>query len=527
MLERRRDDIAAGAIVLLTAALYVPFAIKGGWYLDDWDLYAKAEQTWWGGNVARCLREGDRWIACTYHASVFGLLGMSKVPYHLLSAAMVAASGALTYLLLVRCRLGRPWAFAAAVAFVLYPATDGVRLWPVGAIGTAVLLAVLVSMHLTLVALRTESRRRANVLHGVAIVIAVVALFTYEIAVSMVAMGGVVYVAAHGMRRPALVRGGIDLAIAGGYALFRNAFPYAKQSFTIERTTGETIDRGERLLRAGGRVWLDVFAPTGLRPVLVVVVGACAVLAVVDATYRRRAAPFLVAAGVSVVAGAGALFVYIRSPDFYTPSLTGTASRVNLGASVPSVVVIAAVLALAYLAVRRFRASVPVAAVAVGLLAAPIAWHEIRTERRHQLSWTQSWVEARAALPGLEASLVGLPRDASIVAFDIPEREAGDVPIFVTTWDLRGAVRLLSDIEPPRAIPFVREVDCGTDALTRFGEPFITYGDGPLYFVSPIHREAVPVRSADECRAVEAMWGRPPPFGSTVSASDAASTPSS
>jgi hypothetical protein len=37
---RHRGVLVAAGLLALTLAIYLPYAVKGGWYYDDWKLYA-------------------------------------------------------------------------------------------------------------------------------------------------------------------------------------------------------------------------------------------------------------------------------------------------------------------------------------------------------------------------------------------------------------------------------------------------------------------------------------------------------
>lgn len=508
------------------AAIYLPYALRAGWYIDDWDFYVKMRDGGDGSltsNISACANEidGGRRAACIYHGGVYTLLGEFRLGYHLLHMLTLWLIAGLAYTCgrLVRMPIG--WAALLAFVIVLYPASNSTRLWAVAAVGQYVLLLYLVGLTLALLALRASSRRSAIGLHVVSVGFTVLAASTYEIVIPLIALNGLVYLAAV-RNRAAVARGVVDLGIAGVVGLMRLRSPATDDVFVIERSTEQTILRARLLLRRNWDVWHDVFTPGVLGLVILAVVLVAAVLvAVLVPRVRRRTlawgAVFVVALGFVAATG----LAYVSANDTYIPDTFSTYNRLNLAGSVASSVAFVAALALVLQIGRGIR--VPALGYgAVALICVLVGLHALDMSTTHKRSWEESWRAQQHALEGYRVAMSTVDKQATIIGFDAPQWEAGWVPVFATTWDLRGALDYETDRDPQRARPAQEVTGCNAQGVVYGEELYARYrGETPLWFVSPDRREAVRVVNRRTCERTLAAWGYAPLWGRTVTAPQA------
>lgn len=509
-------------LALAVVAIYLPYALRGGWYHDDWEFYSAmrdATDQSLRGYIAACGDQisGGRTTACTYHATVYGVLGEHRGLYHVTAMAFLWGMGALSYAILCLARMPRAWAALAALALVAYPASDAARLWPVAAVGQYVMVLYLGGLALGLVALRTTSWRRAAPLHALSLGLTLLAALTYEIVIPLVALNGIVYLVAI-RRRKALIRGATDFGIAAAVGLSRLLSPSNDGVFVVERTTEQTITRARLLLRRTWDVWHDVFAPGigGLLALAAVLLAAVIVARLVPDSRRQLAAwgaVFVVALGFVGATAVG----YVSANDTYVPDVFSTYSRMNLPGSVAAAVAFVAVLALLVEVGRGLR--IPrLTAAAATVITIVLALHMLGLSSNHKRSWEEAWRVQEHALDGYRAALAPVDPRPAIIGFDVPMWEAGWIPVFATSWDLRGALDYETDVDPVRAVPAREGMVCGPREVLFDEEPFAEYrsDEAPLWFVSPYREVAKRIRSQRQCQALVDRWGYAPAWGRTV-----------
>jgi hypothetical protein len=121
------DALCVAAVTVLSALPYLP---RLGFYSDDWSLLAaftfaphsSLTELVLGGFSARPVQG-------LYLVVLFRLFGLHPLGYHLVNTAVIAASMALFYLLLVRLRFARTVSFAATLLLVMLPQLSTVRVW--------------------------------------------------------------------------------------------------------------------------------------------------------------------------------------------------------------------------------------------------------------------------------------------------------------------------------------------------------------------------------------------------------------
>jgi hypothetical protein len=508
----------------LAVAIYLPFAVKAGWYYDDWAIFGAMHDRGgsWAQQFDACVNVSadGRKLECSFPFAEYQLFGSHRVAYALVSIGLLVLMAGLAYAILRRCRLAWPWAAAVAALVIVFPGSDSSRMWVIGSNGEYAVSLVLIGTLIALTALRRETRWPQLLLHAFAALLSVVALLPHEIVLPLVVLNALVYWAAYRNRR-ALWRGAADLGIAAAFVIYRLAFaPVAPASgFVQHRTVGASLSRAWTLLESAWSTWHQAFVPgwVGVAAIAIVLLVAT-VYSIRAPDVRRRLLPWftLLAAGV-VAAGVSALS-FVTANDLYLLDLDGLFNRLNLPGSFAYACAFVALLGLVYELVRRLVPRRGIASLAVGVLAAASVWHQLGISSEHKRAWEVSWSEQKAALAGYRVAVRGLPSSARLIGMGAPLYEDGFIPVFAASWDLKGAIAYTTAVKPPAAMPLDPTLQCGASGLVSDGAvqmPYRVPGE-PLYFIDAQRRAAIAVNSQTGCKRVIAQWGRPPFWGRTV-----------
>jgi hypothetical protein len=519
-LNRRRAILVPLGLLALTLALYLPYALKAGWFYDDWALYSEyhAAGSSWASQFHACTATipAGRAVSCLYLVTEYHLLTDHRTAYALISMAFLLAMAWVTYAILWRCRLAWPWAALIAAFLVVFPACDSTRLWAAASYGQYVIVLELVGVLIALHALRLRSGWLRFALHGLSLLLMAVAMVTYEIAIPLVALNGLVYWAAY-RDRPSLRRGLTDLGLAVAFVIFRLVVepPGPEEGFIVHRTIGGNVSRAWTLIESAWITWHETFAPgaAGTIGILLLLVLAL-ILTFRDPQTRRRLLPWAaLMVGAMLVAGA-ATFVFQTANDLYRPQVGSLFNRVVLPASIAYVCLFVALLGIVFELMRRFTSRVWAAVLVVAVIAFASGWHQVRISSTHKQHWNASWTAQQAAIPGYDAAAQGLPRQSRIIGFGVPNWESEFIPIFAAPWDLKGMLTYTTDLAPVTASPMTTSTTCGPRGLLVEGTetfPYEVPGE-PLYFLDAASRGAVHVKTQAACERAVAKWGIPPYF---------------
>jgi hypothetical protein len=511
-------------LLIVALAIYGSYASMGGWFYDDWRMYALLRDAHGGffAELHACASTitGGRGLACIYHAGEYSIFGAHRTDYQFTAIAFLVLDATLLYAIAVRCRLSRPWAFLLGAALVLFPASDSSRLWPVAAIGQYVVALVLIAV---LIALSALGRRgySALALHALSAVIAVFAMASYEISLPLVALGGTSYYLAYRDRR-ALKRWALDIGLVISFVFYRLVLdPVSSETGFVEhRDVSQTLHRVQVLLEAAWSTWKFVYLPDTLGTITLIalVVVIVAVLLVTRGGFVHRAIRWFALFGVGLALSAAGALVYLTANNLYVPVSYGTFNRLNLPGSFGYVAMAVAILGILYELARIVKIPGPIAAGLVALTVAGSAVHQVRVSNVHIRSWEASWHDQQQALAGYRVALRGAPHSAEIIGFDTPIWENGFIPVFAASWDLRGALDYETSVDPPVAYPLLPTITCGAIGMVEGDTLIASYNQpgAPLYFASPKRRVIARVATRRHCEQVIQQWGRPPFWGSTV-----------
>ncbi len=511
-------------LLALALAVYLPYALEGGWYYDDWALYATFDRAGesWASQFSSCTSSipAGRKLTCLYHVTEFHLFGNDRAAYHLTAIAFLVAMATLAYAILRRCRLPWQWAAVIAALVILFPSSDSTRLWPTGAIGQYVIVIELTGVLLVLIALERRRRAAAIALHALGTVLFVVAMLTYEITIPLVALNGLVYWAAR-RDRAALWRGAADFALAACFVLYRLIVepPDPAGGFTVDRTPAETLNRALDLVNAAWRTWHETFLPGTLGTIGVIgVIALSTLLFATQPRMRHRLLPWLALLGASLAVAGAATFVFLTANDIYLPQVHSVFNRVTLPATIAYVGIFIALVGLGYEILRRFVSVPYAAAVSAAVVVLASGYHQLRVSTDHKRAWEASWVEQQIALDGYATATRKLSDQSRVLGTGAPIWEVGFVPIFAATWDLGNALDYTTPFEPSEALPLQANMFCGRRGIVADGVLLTPYRvpEWPLYLIDATRRAARPVDSQASCQRAIAAWGRPPLFAPTV-----------
>lgn len=519
-LNRRRAVLVPLGLLALGLAIYLPYVVKAGWYYDDWALASgfKAAGSSWSSQFHQCTSTipAGREVSCFYLATAYHLFTGHRWLYAALSLGFLVATAWMVYLILCRCRLAWPWAALAGALLIVFPASDSTRLWEASSYGQYVIVLELAGVLLALRALRTPPGRNRWLLHSLSLALMLVAMFTYEIALPLIALNGFVYWAAY-RSRDAIRRGLVDLGAVIAFVFYRLVLdpPGEAEGFVEHRTISGNVTRAGNLIKAAWDTWHATFVPGALATIAIVaLLVVAAVLAGVDTKVRRRLRFWGALLAAGLIGGLAATLVFQTANDLYLPQPGSLFNRVVLPASIAYVCVFVALLGIVFELVRRYTSRAWAAIVVVAVLALGSGWHQLRVSATHIEHFDDAWTEEQAALPGFQAAASKVPRGSRLIAFGAPTWEPEFVPIFAAPWDLLGALRYTTDAEPTQVSPMtaLSPEPCTAAGVVPEGTatfPYSVPGE-PLYFIDATSAAAVRIRSEADCKRMLKKWGVPP-----------------
>jgi hypothetical protein len=527
----RLREAAAGrwlwvGFLILAGLIYAGYVEHGGWYYDDWLFYGNAKVHPGGifDDFGQCAETvtGGRQLVCAYHVTEYNLFGGHRGLYHVAMIGFLALDATLLAAIVRRARVGVVWAALAGAALILFPAADSTRLWAVAAIGQYVMALTLGSILLAQIATTRSWGRGTLALHAASVVLALIALLSYEVALPLLLLGGPAYLAATWPDwRRAVKRWAFDLAALLVFLFYRLVLHPVDDStgFVVHRKLDAVIDRGLALEGDAWRTWHYVFAPGALGVLaLLTIVAAGVACAVLRPERRRRLLGFGLLGVYGVVLSAVSALVFITANDLYRLQVGSTFNRLNLPGGFGYVLVAVALLGVVWEVARALPLKPWPGVVALLLLVAWGANHQLGISSSHKEAWEASWQDQERVIPGFRAALADVPANADVIGFDFPLWERDFVPVYSASWDLLGMLFYETHLRPASALPRFPDLACAADGVTTGGVTASTYDDSarPLYFVSPVRRQAVRIDDQKTCERILARWPANPFWGSTV-----------
>jgi hypothetical protein len=518
--------VVSAALAVLAVAVFGPHVVTGGWVMDDWALVARLDAAHRVDGLQGAFSAAmDIIYRPGYGFTLFAewLIGRDgQAPYLAIGVSLIATHGGLLYATLRYMGLAPLAALVPSILFVTVPSIDGARLWFASYNALWSTTFFLAGSLLAFRGLRA-SGRSAVLLHIGAVLLYFAAGVTYEIALPLVLLAPVAYALVHGLRAAA-IRAPADWLAAG--AALAVIVPGAEETRGGDFSIGHIADR----LSETRREWLAVLeqsipahglllGPVGW--VLAVLAVAGLVLAWREPEQRRavRAWSLLTVCGLAWTwAGLAAL---LPATSYYIPRWQGISSRFAALSWLGEAVLLTGVLWLLAIGLATLlrRPAFSSAVAVLAALATAGTWAS--QEHTNQKAWSTAWREAQNVMSSVKSALPEIPRGSAVVTFRHPviadtggvvgaldPWPPGGVPIFQSTWDLDGAVRLLYRDESLRALPFLPGSACGAGGwrlpadvgVPAFQQdPVWRYRPG-LFFVDVAGRRASRIDSRAACR---------------------------
>lgn len=523
-----RDSLSLLAITFLSAA---PYLSRLGFYSDDWDILAKLQHAHAQGRwpIAEILQISPaRPLHGLYAALLFGAFGRDPLGYHLVNTAVLAASVVLFYLLLVRLRVGRGEALAAALVFVVLPQLSTIRVWFAAFQVTLSLALMLVSLHCQLFFARSGKPASG----AAALAAAVVSLAAYEIFAPLLAAFAIgLAVAALRKRRLRGWRSMIAPTVVAALLAAALLFKLTVSSRAGSLTQWDRYTRGAWQLVRPDYDWrvdssLNIFAALDVHFWRVIAgwasaavdlasgrlgyaaIGASAAAAAV-AFWRLRLAPagesrsirLMLLLGAATFVLGHALFVIVPAIVF-TP--TGMGNRVLVGAALGVAMIFAATIAIAARAIFRQRHTTAFRLLITAVLF--LGMLRLDTIDRY---WAETPPLQRFVLESARRDLASAPAGSTIMLDGVCPYHGPGV-LFETWWDTGPALSfalnrpLTGDVVSPRMA-----VTTGGIETSIYKQPSF-YPFGPRLFAYDVRRHVTAVLS--DQRAAQDYFARRPPL---------------
>jgi hypothetical protein len=450
----REAIFACMTLAVVGILAFAPHILNGGFYLDDWANGAGALRPPGGPGVAHALSYFDKltiyrpvlvlYVPLTYF--VFG----THMAYQLAWAALLAIGvGAAVYGILRTLGVPLLHAWLIAAITIVYPWYDSTRLWETASQATLSILFVTCGLLLAITGLRRRSLR----LHGCAATLYLLSILTYEVTLPFIAAAGVLYVLLAGWRlaRP---RWAMDLVavLAGGLWV---GLQTSRESLGVSadlRHLGEIITSGGTIL---GRSLIAFGQPrTEIALVIVAVIAVMGFgLIYVDRSVKGQNGNWgpqnwLMMTGGGLVVATLGWIMYIPANPYYTPSVYGFTNRVNALAGFGLVIAVYGTFGIVGSITGRIWSRVKpsqvnlCATITTATLALVLGGVYVQVLERHTRIWDSAFRAEMAGIGEMRTQYPQLPHGVTLFTSDYPANQTLGVPIFSSSWDVNGMVKL-------------------------------------------------------------------------------------
>jgi hypothetical protein len=432
-------------LAVVGALVFGPHVLHGGFYNDDWEGLALSRYPAHSGLLGAIDAFGFlsfRPVDTVYWPLLYGIFGGHQ-HFHLAWAVTLGvAESACLFAVLRTLGMARVHAVAVALLLLLFPRADSTRLWVNSSIST---LSITLYLLGTLVALRAlTATRRSVVMHGGAVVLYLLSMWTYEVTAGAIACSLLVY----RLRSdwwPSCRRWAVDLvAVVLTLTLISSGTWNTPTSFATD------VHQVKEIVIQAGSVLTQGTFPFGT-PVPAIVLGLLALVALTGVLVWRLSPTteegrvdlrrWLLAALAGLIALGAGYVMFVPAGSIYLPLRPGQFNRVNNLAAIGYVILVYSLGAVACsLVLRRLARGRPWAALAPPVLAAIVAAGYAHQVRVDGTQWNLAASIQNEILGTLHRALPHPPPGAVIYSLNHPVEAAPGVPVFAATWDLSGAV---------------------------------------------------------------------------------------
>jgi hypothetical protein len=498
--------------VLVVAGLvgYASHIRNGGFYYDDWAnsaMYHYPRSHGFFGAVKELWDISNyRPILTVYIPAVEAVFGY-HMGFHLAWAFLLALGMSIClFFFLKTVGLEAVAAGAIAVLVLLFPASDATRLWAVSSAASLAIILYLLGSLLALHGLR--SRSHGWFAHAGAVVLYALSVLTYEVAAGPILLSVLVYRTATSWKRAA-TRWLIDLAVILPILLL-----VTSNNGRGKLTFSQEFKHARRIADEGLSIFAFAASPIG-SPKRDLVIAVC--LAVIACSVvvwrllprldpaREQLKRWLIVVPFAVLATGLGWLVFIPADPYYSPGTLGLGNRTNVLASVGIVTLVYALAALigtlAFRGLPRWRllssAFAVLASVGIGI-------GYMHTLHRDVNAWNRAFALEQSTLNTLKGSLGKPPPGSTIYTFGQAGYVQLGIPIFASSWDLNGAVKVTFHDGSLRAYPVIQgvPVQCGPQGVTIPVSGYFPSAYGQSYLVDLSNGRVVRVKSRRACTAV-------------------------
>lgn len=508
----REAMLALLALVGVGAFAFAPHVRHGGYYLDDWRNAAGTLELRGGSSFGHVLSYFwnltlYRPVLVLYAPLTYFVFG-THMAYQIAWSAALAVFAAVMLYGVLRT-LGMSWVHAWLIAAltILYPWFDSTRLWVTGSLLT---LAIGFAFAGVWIALEGLSRRSWR-LHACAAVLYLMSIWTYEIALPLIAVAGGLYVAVSGWKI-ARVRWLVDLIVVliGGFWIVVNT---QQESFGVSAD----LKHLKEIAVSGGTILGRTLIPVGEQRTALALTTFVVVLAAGFAMFilfRIRSAQrnttclrgWLLLAGGGLLMAALGWIMFIPANPYFTPSVYGITNRVNALSGFGTVIAVYALIGIvgelaAGIFPRTWRPVVPVTVLLAVLLGAAY----VRVLERHIRVWDAAFHSEAVGLDEMKAQLPHLAPGTTVFTSSYPAYQALGVPIFSSSWDVDGMIKLWYKDGSLSAYPILKGLTIACRAngagLQGVGAPSVTARYGAVRFLNVSSGEHARPYNERKCQA--------------------------
>lgn len=441
--------VAYGAVAVVSAILFVPYVLAGGWLGDDWWTEATAHFSGMGGVVHALIRaEPTRPVQDVYLGLVHVVLGGHPHLQVALAATLSMVMSLLVLSVLRKLGFDLLTSFSAALLTLLFPFSDSTWLWSTGGAITLCVVLWLTGLLAALKGLRQQPGGQPW--HALAVMLYVASLLTYELVLPVIVMSGLIYFA-QAPRRVARRRWAADVVAV--------CLVVALDLYVGNRH--HTLGLGGalhhvRLIAGQARMLLArSFVPFGsvsdiaiLAAWFALLVAACVVRGTSPDRYiRTETGRWLKLTTAGTLIAVGGWGVLAPAKLWYEPLSQGIGNRINILAGIGVVLVVVAGLSLACsLIVSAWKRAPAWVAPGFALIAvAVVAVGYGRLTVRDRAGYERAAAEESNVLAAIHSIRPPPQNGSTLIVAGSPLQAAPGVPVFATAWDLGSAVELLED----------------------------------------------------------------------------------
>lgn len=509
--------LAWGALAVVAVLIYLPHELHGGLYTDDWADAAAALYPPGGSGPVHAIEGFAQDISLSRPVVVL-VVPLKYLVFHTHVKLLLASSIGLAILVAMLAYgvlrvLGVPWyhGLAMSALTLAYPWFDSTRIWETASVQTLAIAFAFAGFWLALIGLSRRSWR----FHAAAGLLYLLSILTYEVTLPLIATAGTMYVLRAGWsdgRR----RWGADLIVV----LVAGLWNAAHTPKAVSTLPGD-LHHLRQIVSQGGELWARTLYPLGVHAhTAAVLMVAGAIFAVGLAAHRfvpsTRTTPsewgmrgWLSLGFAGLVVAALGWVTFIPADPYYTPSVFGVTNRVNGVAGFGLVLSAYAATGVigslaARIAGRRQASLATVVTVVLGLALGATYVHVLE---RHLGLWRSAYDLEEKGVGQLRAAFPRLPHGTTIFAGGYPANVTLGVPVFATTWDLKGMVQVTYEDSTLQAYPITEELEiqCRRRGIVaKAGEestPVALYGTARLLDLTT-GRHLTP-RSQRQCAAAK------------------------